>query len=853
MINSKYLLSALFAAACCCTAVAQDDGGFDLSSQRGEKQDVNAVPGKKIDHHGIIVNPTPHNLDINRMQWLDFANGVNIKDKQKKFASDLDFLKQNAKGAQFTIDFGEKQAKKAGLKKLVSGAYLLKVDAKGISITGYDERGAFYALQTMRQLLASPAAEGKMRLPYLTCNDYPDLPLRGVVEGFYGEPWSHQVRLSLIDYYGRNKLNEYVYGPKDDPYHSSPNWRLPYPPEQAKNIHELVEACRRNRVDFVWAIHPGKDIKWNEEDYNNLVNKFNLMYELGVRSFAIHFDDIDGEGTNPKKQVELLNRLTREFVKTKGDVAPLVVCPTDYSQLWAKPGPDGPLAIYGNELDPSINVFWTGAVVCSDLTKETLDFVDSRIKRPAYYWWNFPVTDYARHIIMQGPSYGLGNDITDEMTCGVLSNPMEHGEASKLALYGVADYNWNVADYNPIDNWERGLVDLTPEAHDAYRTFAIHSCDTETGYRRDESWETKTFRLADFSQKAYDDLYAEFDRVEKVKKTMERDCKNQLLMKELKPWLTEFKKLGERGKHTLELMQMFRAGNDQNFWNAYIQNRMSKDDRAAYEKHKSGTMVLQPFYENAMDDMATEFFKKLTGEVPALYKGVGSYPTLSTTQNKLMFDNDSTTYYHCGRSQETGDWVGADLGMVRKVSEVKILQGRNSVDDVDYFDNTVLEASVDGKSWQKLTGDLAKTYIIHWKGEPVEARYVRIRKLQSEKKSWIAVREFMVNPTTPESLPFKVCANDMEAAMYGFDSNPCTSFVNNGKLSFDVMSATKGYTMLLNVQPNTVVKFNQYDKRGKLIASTPIDNSYFTTTLTKGAVKAEIEGNVEVFEVIANK
>ena len=54
---------------------------------------------------------------------------------------------------------------------------------------------------------------------------------------------------------------------------------------------------------------------------------------------------------------------------------------------------------------------------------------------------------------------------------------MEHGEASKPRLYGVADYNWNVANYNPIDNWERGLIDLTPEAHEAYRTFAIHSCD----------------------------------------------------------------------------------------------------------------------------------------------------------------------------------------------------------------------------------------------------------------------------------------------------------------------------------------------------------------------------------------
>ena len=356
MIRNKILLTALLAAAF--SGVQAQDDGFDLSSQRGEKQDVNVVPGKKLDHHGIVINPTPHNFNVQTDVLLNLANGVNIVDKQHKFADDLGFLKANKKGVRLTIDFGVKQAQKAGLKKMVSGAYLLTADKKGINIVGYDERGAFYGIQTMKQVLASPMLNGNM--PYLTCNDYPDLPLRGVVEGFYGEPWSHQVRLSLIDYYGRNKLNEYVYGPKDDPYHSSPNWRLPYPDDQARNIHELVEACRRNRVDFVWAIHPGKDIKWNEEDYQNLVNKFNHMYDLGVRSFAIHFDDIEGEGTDSNKQVDLLNRLTKEFVKTKGDVAPLVVCPTDYSQLWASPKENGQLAIYGKRLDPSINVFWTG-------------------------------------------------------------------------------------------------------------------------------------------------------------------------------------------------------------------------------------------------------------------------------------------------------------------------------------------------------------------------------------------------------------------------------------------------------------------------------------------------------------
>ena len=35
---------------------------------------------------------------------------------------------------------------------------------------------------------------------------------------------SHEARLSQLRFYGQNKMNTYIYGPKDDPYHSSPHW-----------------------------------------------------------------------------------------------------------------------------------------------------------------------------------------------------------------------------------------------------------------------------------------------------------------------------------------------------------------------------------------------------------------------------------------------------------------------------------------------------------------------------------------------------------------------------------------------------------------------------------------------------
>lgn len=834
-----------------CSNLLAQEAEFDLSSQRLEIQQVLPVPGKKIDHQGIIINPTPHKLTVDRNNMLDMTSGLVLKDKQDKFSQDLGFLTLAKKGVKLTIDFGKKAALKQGVKE-VSGAYAMHIDKKGISIVGYDERGAFYGIQTLRQLMESPIAQNK-QLPYLDINDYPDLPNRGVVEGFYGTPWSHQVRMSLIDFYGKFKMNTYLYGPKDDPFHSCPNWRLPYPEKEAQNIKELVQACKRNRVDFVWAIHPGQDIKWNEEDYQNLVNKFNWMYDLGVRDFAIFFDDISGEGTNPEKQTELLNRLTDEFVKVKGDVSPLTVCPTDYSKLWANPTPQGSLAIYGNTLNPDIKIFWTGDVVCSDLTPETMEWINSRIKRPAYYWWNYPVQDYVRNFILQGPAYGLDTSLTKDDVCGVISNPMEHGEASKLALYGVADYAWNIANYNPIDNWERGLNELAPEVKDAYRTFAIHSCDTENGYRRDESWETKTFRIANWNDAAAQALKAEFEKIEKVPTEMEQGCENKALLQELRPWLVEFGKLGTRGKHTIELGQIFRSGkSDADFWSKYIQNLMSKEDRKNYEAHKSGTLKLQPFYENAMDDMSHEFLKKLLGSTPKDYKGIGSFGNSGTILTKLMLDNDTTTFYTSGIGQKDGDWIGVDLRDVRDVTEVSILQGRNSVDDVDYFDHAILECSADGKTWTPLIGELTKQYVINWKGDAIKARYVRLKRLDSERKNYASVRSFDVNPLHAENLGFKLEAENPQQAVYAFDQNLATSYQVAQSISFEVPQGVKAYTLLMN-ELSSPLKIKQFDKKGNLLSETTVSSPYFKLELTNDKVtKVSLEGKAEIFEVIAD-
>lgn len=448
--------------------------------------------------------------------------------------------------------------------------YYLSVNEKEIVLAGNDERGTYYALQTFAQLLK----DGK--LPEVEIKDYPSVRYRGVVEGFYGIPWSHQARLSQLKFYGKNKMNTYIYGPKDDPYHSAPNWRLPYPDKEAAQLQELVVVANENEVDFVWAIHPGQDIKWNQEDRDLLLSKFEKMYQLGVRSFAVFFDDISGEGTNPQKQAELLNYIDENFAQTKPDVNQLVMCPTEYNKSWSNPNGNY-LTTLGEKLNPSVQIMWTGDRVISDITRDGMAWINERIKRPAYIWWNFPVSDYVRDHLLLGPVYGNDTTIAKEMS-GFVTNPMEHAESSKIAIYSVASYAWNPAKYDTWQTWKDAIRTILPSASGELECFAIHNSDLGPnghGYRREESQDIqpaadrflKSFKEDGSYDKAdFEALRNTFERMKESADILLTNTENKPLIAEITPWLRQFKLMAETGE---EVLQMVEGRNESYFLRKY--------------------------------------------------------------------------------------------------------------------------------------------------------------------------------------------------------------------------------------------------------------------------------------------
>ncbi|MDE7134629.1 MAG: beta-N-acetylglucosaminidase domain-containing protein [Rikenellaceae bacterium] len=499
--------------------------------------------------------------------------------------------------------------------------FYINVGKGTIVVAGNNERGTLYGVDELARHIDH--INDNMLTEHA---DYPAISFRGVVEGFYGTPWSHEARMSQLDFYRTCRLNTYIYGPKDDPYHSSPHWREPYPEREAAQIGELVSRARSNGVDFVWAIHPGKDIKWTESDLDSLIGKFESMYDLGVRSFAVFFDDISGDGTNPVRQAELLNNIDKRFVRVKGDVSQLIMCPTEYNRSWVNPE-KGYLTTIGRLLNPSVKIMWTGDRVVSDITAEGLEWIKGQTGRPAYIWWNFPVSDYVRDHMLMGRVYGLTQESADMMS-GFVTNPMEHAEASKIAAYGVGKYCWNPALFDSHAAWDEALRALMPCEHEALRIFAMHNSDMgQTGhkYRREES--TNIAEVAERCLEKYrknEDCTAElsamkeeFERMESAADILLGSNDNETLVKELTPWLLQFRVLARQGQAVIKLATLSRGDNteacadDIELTRKHIEalRQMTKTIDEQYNQNpyqpgvKCGTKVLQPFVNGLLEAM----------------------------------------------------------------------------------------------------------------------------------------------------------------------------------------------------------------------------------------------------------
>ncbi|MCM2268070.1 MAG: protein O-GlcNAcase [Elusimicrobiales bacterium] len=286
----------------------------------------------------------------------------------------------------------------------------------------------------------------------------------GVIEGFYGEPWSWGERADYANFLRKHGFSFYIYAPKGDPYLRK-KWREPFPKVHEEKLAKLAGQCHSAGIEFGVGFSPYEIYlsSFDLEAKRLLQNRVDAFNRIGVDKLGVLMDDMKGDLPNlAERQLEVVN-----WIAARSSAKQLVFCPTYYSEdpvlekLFGKM-PQGYFEKLGG-LEKKVSMFWTGELVCSKAyTAEHLSAAAARLGRKPFLWDNYPVNDGPRmcKFLHLRPVTGRPAQLGEWLTAHAV-NPMNQAALSKIVLLTLkASYEQGAA-YVPEKAWRRAAAMVT--------------------------------------------------------------------------------------------------------------------------------------------------------------------------------------------------------------------------------------------------------------------------------------------------------------------------------------------------------------------------------------------------------
>ncbi len=434
------------------------------------------------------------------------------------------------------------------------------------------EGGAYYYAVTARGFGGSQSSFRRTGPIELSGPPGSPFQYRGVVEGFYNDPWPHQERLKMISFMSRTGMNYYIYAPKHDPYHRQ-WWRKPYPDEELDNFRELLLACRAHGITFNFGISPGLDYNYDESDFRKLCDKLDSLYKAGVRSYTLCMDDITGwkeaDAEMAARQVKLANRLY-ERLQRKDPRTGLFFVPTVYMRTcdyWKEN--KRAYAEYLEQikgLDPEIEVMWTGPgmIFSEEISSSSARGMEEVWDRKPVIWDNVPVNDVTlRHNIIMAPYQGRDAKLYRHCK-GALLNPMYLPNSSMITVYTAGRYLESPQSYSTGKAYEEAIRAIAGPDHDSFKaladTLACHPLFPEQGV--DDLPVTKKIDAYREAVKegegvieARENMKGLFEKYVRLPLELDAELDNFALKKELEPAASKLAHYGKAGISALEYLE----------------------------------------------------------------------------------------------------------------------------------------------------------------------------------------------------------------------------------------------------------------------------------------------------------
>ena len=232
-------------------------------------------------------------------------------------------------------------------------------------------------------------------------------PELGLIEGFFGRPWSWRKREEAVRFLGPRGYGFYLYAPKADAFLRR-RWHEAYPKAELEALAALAGTCREAGMRFGLGLSPFElHLHPDEGGHRLIAAKVAQLEPIGADDLAILFDDMRGDVPDlAERQAAIVDAAAAKTSATR-----LICCPSYYSNdpiLDAAfgPRPERYLERLGERLDPAVEIMWTGEeVVSREFSPGHLARVAEAIGRRPFLWDNYPVNDGARmsqHLHLRG-------------------------------------------------------------------------------------------------------------------------------------------------------------------------------------------------------------------------------------------------------------------------------------------------------------------------------------------------------------------------------------------------------------------------------------------------------------------
>lgn len=740
----------------------------DMSYQDGEfviRQEVNVVFEKTID-----------SVTQKRMNEVLASKNKKVTTSQEKVEGKTNILVGTYNSKEYVDTYVKEHYNVEASLFEKFGANFVASNNGEIVVLGRDTDAAFYGITSLKHIFNQMNGS---TIRNFTIKDYADTNIRGFIEGYYGIPWSNEDRMSLMKFGGDFKMTSYIFAPKDDPYHKE-KWREEYPAKELAEITEMVKVGNEAKCRFVWTAHPfmgGFNVNNADAEIQALLKKFEQLYKAGVRQFGVLGDDV---GQLNKDIVVKMMQEVSKWAKAKGDVYDTVFCPAGYNHSWQ--GDYSELNKYDKEFPEDIKIFWTGEAVCQPVEQKTLNHFRKHnlngqaTRRSPLFWLNWPVNDINGARLMMGKGSLLHTDINVNDLTGVVTNPMQEAEASKVAIFAVADYAWNVKAFDDDKSWKDSFKYVDAQASEALHTLAKHMSNPQPnghGLVLAESEELQPLinkinqqltagKLVDADAKQ---MIAEMQTIIDACKEFHAQSKNANLKKELKPFTGSLADLAKviqeyvKAEMAVEAKDMFTAFNHYNTgYSALISSQ--KHER----KMLNGSSMVSPGSTHLIP-LAKKLQTKLSGPVNDYATGgVGSQQVEMTATSNItnwyqgsldnIIDGNDETHAWTSQYEEKGQYYQVQFNKPVTVYGIHIINGTKDKRQ-ETFGKAQLKYQVKGSDeWKPVNSDIYSNYAEFVDVSQIELEnVVAVRYECTEKGSqnkWTAMREFKVS-TMPEN------------------------------------------------------------------------------------------------------